>query len=344
MQERIWRDRTHRYLRCLPKRLGVSARGKSRALQRVLSDFGVEHSFARSCARLQEHYGFTINASAVRTVTLQQAARASAQLATHYAPSFRSLPAQGPEHLIAEADGTMICTVEAGRARGQPRPRQWKEMRLVAACAQGCTQVRYGATFGSVAEVGQRWGHCAKEAGWALASRIHVVADGAEWIRLQSREVFGDQAHVLTNFYHVSEYLGAAAQVCRPKADRQWLHTQQKRLKRGAVQTVLTALEPNLEPPTIPEEQAPVRAAHRYLANRLDALDYPAATAQKLPIGSGLIESGHKHVLHSRLKGPGTAWLPAHADAIAQLRVLRSNQLWNDFWSPPSSLSVHHHN
>jgi hypothetical protein len=217
-------------------------------------------------------------------------------------------------------------------------------MRLVAAQAHGCLQVHYAATFESVAEVGQRWGHCTKDAGWALASRIHVVADGAEWISLQSREVFGDQAQVLTDFFHVSEYLGAAAEVCRPKAHRQWLRTQQKRLKRGAVQAVLEALEPHLEPPTVAQEQAPVRAAHRYLSNRLDALDYPAALAQRLPIGSGLIESGHKHVLHSRLKGPGTAWLPAHADAIAQLRVLRSNQLWNDFWLAPPSPSTLHHN
>ena len=331
-------------MRYLPERIGVSARGKSRALQRVLSDFGVEHSFAESCARLQEHYGFTLNASAVRTVTLQHAARATEQLASHYAQSFRSLPEQGPAQLIAQADGTMICTVEEGCPRGQPRPRQWKEMRLVAAHAQGCTQVHYGATFGSVAEVGQRWGHCTKDAGWALASHIHVVADGAEWIRLQSREVFGDQARVLTDFFHVSEYLGAAAEVCRPKAPRQWLHTQQKRLKRGAVQAVLEALDLRLETATVADEQAPVRSAHRYLSNRLDALDYPAALAQKLPIGSGLIESGHKHVLHARLKGPGSAWLPANANAIAQLRVLRSNQLWGDFWLAPPSLSFQHLN
>ncbi len=111
------------------------------------------------------------------------------------------------------------------------------------------------------------------------------------------------------------------------------------------MQAVLEALEPSLEPATVTDESAPVRAAHRYLANRLEALDYPAALAQELPIGSGLIESGHKHVLHARLKGPGTAWLPAHADAIAQLRVLRSNQLWNDFWLAPLCLSPSkHHN
>ena len=31
-------------------------------------------------------------------------------------------------------------------------------------------------------------GHCTREAGWGRASRIHVAADGAEWITLQSRE------------------------------------------------------------------------------------------------------------------------------------------------------------
>jgi hypothetical protein len=262
----------------------------------VLSDFGSEHSFAKSCARLQEHYGFTLNASAVRSVTLQQAARATQQLETHYAQSFRSLPAQGPAHLIAQADGTMICTVEAGRPRGQSRPRQWKEMRLVAAHAQGCTQVCYGATFGSVAEVGQRWGHCTKDAGWALASRIHVVADGAEWISLQSREVFGAQAHVLTDFFHVSEYLGAAAEVCRPKTPRQWLHTQQKRLKRGAVPAVLAALELSLEPATVAEEQAPVRAAHRYLTNRLSGL--PDRSRAKAP------DRFRSHRIRSQARSP----------------------------------------
>ena len=75
-----------------------------------------------------------------------------------------------------------------------------------------------------------------------------------------------------------------------------------------------------------------MRAAHRYLSNRPDTLDYATAIAAGLPIGSGLIESGHKHVLQARLKLPGCAWLPANAESIAQLRVLRSNQRWTDLW------------
>jgi hypothetical protein len=263
---------------------------------------------------------------------LRHAGRATTQLAAGYAQSFRVLPLSGPAHVVAETDGTMICTLAAGRQRQESRPREWKEMRLSAARAQGRVETRYAAGFNTVEETGRRWGHCTRDAGWSLASQIHVVADGAEWIRLQSREVFGEQAQVLVDFYHVSEYLAAAAPSCRPTAPRTWLHTQQKRLKRGAAGQVLQTLETFVEAPGTPEEEAPVRNALRYLSNRLEDLDYPRALAAQLPIGSGLIESGHKHVLHARLKVAGSAWLPENAHAIAQLRVLRANDQWADFW------------
>ena len=332
MEERIWRSPEQAYLRPFASRVGVSARGKSRRLQRALTDFGAEHSFRESCQRFKEHYGFELNATAVRDTTLLHAKRAGCQLEEGYAQSFRILPKKGPAHVVAEADGTMICTIEAGRKREDPHPRQWKEMRLMAAQAHGSVETSYAATFASVEEAGRRWGHCTRNAGWALESRIHVVADGAEWIRLQSKEVFGDQADLLVDFYHVSEYLAAAAQACRPKAPRAWLRTQQKRLKRGASHAVLQAMEPYAEAPGVPEEEAPVRAALRYLSNRPECLNYPQALALKLPIGSGLIESGHRHVLQARLKQPGTTWLPDHADSMAQLRVLRTNRQWDSFW------------
>ena len=166
-----------------------------------------------------------------------------------------------------------------------------------------------------------------------MNSRIHAVGDGAEWIRSQSREVFGAQATFLCDFFHVSKYLGAAAPGCRPAQPDRWRRTQQQRLKRGAVPQVLTALAEHLEAAAIPDEDAPVRAGHRYLHHRRDCLDYPAALAWGLPIGSGMIESGHRHVLQARLKKAGTAWLPEHADQIAHLRVLRANDQWLSLWN-----------
>ena len=332
MRDRVWRHSTRSYVRPLPLRLGVTPRGRSQRLERVLTDFGCEHSFARAAESVFEHYGFVIGSTAVRTATLAQAQRARTQLQQEYAQTFRVLPAVGAKHVIAETDGTMICTVASGGRKGK-RPREWKEMRLVAAQAKDSATTVYGATFGSVAETGQRWGHCTRQAGWGLNSRIHAVGDGADWIRLQTREVFGDQGSFLCDFYHVSEYLAEAATICRPAQPDQWRHTQQKRLRRSEAQLVIKALEEHLEPAQTPEEETPVRNGHRYLNNRAECLDYARALELGLPIGSGMIESGHRHVLQARLKKAGTAWLQDHADQIAHLRVLRANHQWNSLWN-----------
>jgi hypothetical protein len=332
VRDRIWRTDTKSYLRPLPKRLGVVPRGRSRRLERVLTDFGCEHSFARAAQSFREHYGFEIGASAVRQTTLEQAQRAQQELEVKYQQPFRLLPAKGADYVIGQADGSMICTVEPRPRKGK-RPRRYEEIRLVAAQAKDSVTTVYGATFGSVEEVGRRWGHCTREAGWGLNSQIHTLGDGAEWIRLQSREVFGAQGSFLCDFYHVSEYLGAAAPSCRGKNPHQWRRTQQKRLRRGAVEKVLEALAGHLEPLDTPQEEAPARNLHRYLSNRTDCLDYPRALALGLPIGSGMIESGNRHVLQARFKKAGAAWLKAHAEQLAQLRVLRANSKWESFWN-----------
>ena len=244
------------YLRVFNAQAGISPRGKSRPLERVLCDFGAESSFAKSCLRLKEHYGFELGPSAVRKSTLHHAARAEKKLAAHYAENFRALPKKGPAQIIAQTDGTMIRTVPAGRKRKDKRVLEWKEMRLSAACAQGSRKVHYAAGFTNVEETGRRMAHCARAAGWALESRIHLIADGAEWIGLQAKEVFGEQCDFLLDFYHVSEYLAAAAPSCRPGDEKGWLRTQQKRLKRGASAQVLQTMSEHEESARTPEEQA----------------------------------------------------------------------------------------
>jgi len=332
VEERIWRRAAVSYERVFAGAIGVSHRGKSAPLERVLSDFGIEHSFEQAAGRVKEHYGFEITASAVRESTLKTAARAEAILERKYRESFRILPAKGKANIIAQADGTMICTVAPGKRSGK-RPRSWNEMRLVAAQAQGSSQTIYGATFGSVERTGRAWAHCARDAGRGLNTHIHVVADGAPWISLQATEVFGDDHRFLCDFFHVSEYLATASKTCAPTRSESWRKTQQKRLKRSASRLVIEELTRHLEPADTPEPEAPVRNAHRYLTNRADSLDYQSALDRELPIGSGLIESGHRHVLHARLKKAGTSWLPQNAQRLAQLRVLRSNNLWHTLWN-----------
>lgn len=331
VSERVWRTGQKDYRRLLPEGIGVRPRGRSRRLERILTDFGSEHSFQHAAARVWEHYGFEMNVSAVRQATLHHARRAEAMLRKEYEGPFRVLPAVGQAYVVAEADGSMLCTVAPGPRRGK-KPREWKEIRLAAARGLSQADTTYAATFGEVDEVGRRWGHCALRAGRGARSQIHALGDGAEWIRRQTREVFGQRGTFLCDYYHVSEYLAAAAPSCQTQAPERWRRTQQERLKRGALAKVIDALAEHVEPPDTPEEGAPVSNAHRYLSNRTECLDYPRALRLGLPIGSGLIESGHKHVLQARLKRGG-AWLIGNAELLANLRVLRANRQWLSLWN-----------
>lgn len=121
MADRVWRTSRKKYLRLLPEAIGVTARGRSLRLERVLTDFGCEHSFIHAAARVREHYGFDINASAVREATLKHARRAQDVLEKQYQEPFRILPSAGAPYVVAQADGTMICTVAPGSERTKDR-------------------------------------------------------------------------------------------------------------------------------------------------------------------------------------------------------------------------------
>ena len=138
----------------------------------------------------------------------------------------------------------------------------------------------------------------------------------------------------LLDFYHVSEYLGKAAAAIRgEKKARDWLRRQQGRLLQNQWRKVLRALQGHLEEPNTPAEVAPVRNAYRYLSERREHLDYETAIREGNPIGSGEIESGHRHVIQQRLKLPGGWWTEINAERMLNLRTARSNGLWEHYWN-----------
>jgi hypothetical protein len=174
----------------------------------------------------------------------------------------------------------------------------------------------------------------AVRAGFGTRSRVHAVGDGAPWIVGQVEEQFGDQGRYLIDFYHVCEYLAAAAAgIAIDAATREaWIETQKEALKAGRLDATLLALAGHCEAPEVDDEQAPVRRCHRYLSSRRTQLDYRGALANGLPIGSGEIESAHRYVAQQRLKRPGAWWRVEHAEYMLALRILRVNGDWDAYW------------
>lgn len=158
------------------------------------------------------------------------------------------------------------------------------------------------------------------------------MGDGAPWIRNQIEIQFGEQGSYLIDFFHLCDYLAAASFVCAPSAPEAWLETQKLRLKQNHLKAVLKELEQSLEPSSVQDANAPVRAAWRYINNRPGQFDYQGAMAADLPIGSGEIESAHRYVIQKRLKLSGGWWTVENAWAMLQLRVMRINGDWNADW------------
>lgn len=134
------------------------------------------------------------------------------------------------------------------------------------------------------------------------------------------------------DFYHVSEYLSAAAASIAPTGAAAWRQQQQARLKENNAEAVRAELRPHLEPAQTPDAEATVRVCHRYLTNQGEPLDYRSALAQNLPIGSGEVECGHRYVIQARLKRPGAWWKEENAEKMLALRVNRANCEWESYW------------
>jgi hypothetical protein len=104
-------------------------------------------------------------------------------------------------------------------------------------------------------------------------------------------------------------------------------------LKENHWPEVLEALRPFLEQASIADKEAPVRACFRYLSNYSNFLDYQAALAAGLPIGSGEIESAHRYVIQKRIKIARAWWKVENLSKMLALRVVRANREWEDYWS-----------
>ena len=300
----------------------------------------MEASFEQAGKRVKEHYGFTLPVSAVASVTRKHARAIAAKQEAREGAHI--LPGKGAPTVVAEADGSflrIVSTDDTKTDRRKTREVQYREARLCAACAKGSQSIYYDATFSDVRNIAGLWSFTAKDAGMAMHSKVHIVADGADWIHAEGRSAFGHRGSFLIDLYHVLEYLHEAAPGCSLNPQR-WFNTQKKRLKSGHAKKVIAELKKHIEPDASPDTESPVRRAWRYLNNRRDCLAYDLAQNMELPLGSGLIESGNKHILQARMKIPGAAWSIQTAENFARTRALRANGGWDIYWTEASKAAA----
>ena len=162
----------------------------------------------------------------------------------------------------------------------------------------------------------------------SAARRILFVADGGTWIwkripkLIRALELKAEQVQQLIDFWHAVEYLGkiADSKYLKGSHRKRWLTTQQKRLRRGEIGTVVTELKMLLSGRrTKPQTTWLNYFINHGLVHR--RMDYSTSRRQTMPIGSGAIESAIRRVVNLRVKSNSTYWLRENAETMIRLRA-----------------------
>jgi hypothetical protein len=324
-EQTVWDHRQAKEIRPVVSACAIHSHGYSIRLERALTDFGSDVPFAKVPAKMKEHYGIAVPNSSARTATLKHAAMCGLQL-------LPPLPPVKEAVLIGEVDGSMVPIVDYPDRQAKDRRKKktvmWKEAKLCLTRAPDKITPTIAVTLGDAQACGELWRRVAEASGFGKITRLHGLGDGASWIAHQMEIQFGAQACYMIDFYHVCEYLTpVAAQL--GEAGKAWMEGQKKCLLASQSQRVLNALKP-LAAANDPDSSA--TTCLRYLTARIDQLDYARAIAQDLPIGSGEVESAHRYIIQKRLKLPGAWWLSSNAQDILNLRCMRHNKGWCNYW------------
>ena len=156
--------------------------------------------------------------------------------------------------------------------------------------------------------------------------------------RLQAEaKARGIDLTVIVDWVHVLEYLWAAAWSFFNEGDpaaEDWVHHKAIDVLSGKATIVAAAIRrkaTTMGLTATARKNADVCAD--YLLAKAPYLDYPTALTNGWPIATGVIEGACRHIVKDRMDITGARWGLEGAEAVLKLRVLRSNDDWDRYWT-----------
>lgn len=176
--------------------------------------------------------------------------------------------------------------------------------------------------------------------GIAQAESIVLLGDGAKWIwknipaLLYQLGCRPEQITQVLDFYHAVQHLyklGEALFGTTAKG-KAWAKKWAKKLKKGGAAALVNQIK-RLLVNEMGQDQEKVQTEYNFFqGHQLQGrLDYAYFKEQKLPIGSGVVESLIRQVVNLRLKGCNKAWLEENAEAFLHARCQWAVQQWSNF-------------
>ena len=132
--------------------------------------------------------------------------------------------------------------------------------------------------------------------------------------------------------YHLLEHLYEGANSLPQELGMsagEWIDEQLSRIDTDQASKVISHCRSLARP----SPDHPLGRLAGYLQAQMSHLDYQTARNNQLPVGSGAVEGGHRHIIQARLKLPGAWWNHDTVNPMLALRTLRVNGWWESFWN-----------
>jgi Uncharacterised protein family (UPF0236) len=303
----------------LPEKGDVSS-----AMEKRILDFGVNDTFESAAERWDIHYPFPISANLVRRVVDRVGERAeSAWSELSLQQACLPSPEELPRTLVVAADGSMLLT----------REEAWREAK-VAVVARGesfvdeknrrtLSEARYVAVLGNQEEFG-------KALGAALEAERADEVPSVVWLGDGARENWTlatkycplaiqvlDIPHAVQNGVTCGKALLGEGDAGLPLWEERIRQLIDGPSPDAAIRELLDCI-----PFTQTEDQLAAldQLVGYYRANE-QRMRYSLFREWGLPVGSGIVESAHRHVLQVRMKRAGQRWAVQRARRMARLRA-----------------------
>lgn len=157
---------------------------------------------------------------------------------------------------------------------------------------------------------------------------VVFIADGAKWIWNWVSETYPDFIQIL-DFYHAKEHLCDFAKLYFIKEEviETWVEQQCDLLIKDQVETVIKNIR---DLPVQIKTGKQRNALIKYYESNIERMKYGTFLTKGLLIGSGAIESAHRHVLQKRMKQSGQRWTSKGLQEVANLRVAFKSGWWTE--------------
>jgi hypothetical protein len=165
--------------------------------------------------------------------------------------------------------------------------------------------------------------------------KVTLLSDGAhdlvEHLAVELGGRLEREVVQVVDFWHLIEKLGAAARVLGDDASSRLARWRLRLLNtENAARDILHELRASGREDVRVGDARPVHDAITYLDNHWQRMNYAAARASGLPIGSGNVEATCKTLVEVRMKRAGSRWKVPTARHVLQLRAFATSDRWAD--------------